>query len=469
MFFDVADMPYALELETAGSSHKADNNDIEIEDADPEQCLPADSLIVTLEGLLYFHEVLQKNELATTCSSKTLSVSYQLINRDGEGETASAITFNGRRPLFTVKTVYGNVIAGTASHRLLIMNRAGYWVWRKIEKIEPGDYVVCHREYRVPIGQPSESTDEGLYFFGVLLADGSFNEYRIGVTNNDPVVLSNIKVQGGLTLAVEPRIYAKESPGSFDYHFNSKANVRDFYEKMGWVPGVAKNKHLGPFVRQLSTAQIRFVLQGYFDCECSINPAGIQVESASWKLLYEVKTVLQAHFGILSVLKELKVAAYPDNDYWRLDLYGASARRYVARIGFRSDVRKSESQVLFDCKVTNANMDLIPNCGLVVEGLYDASETTKLHNFETRDYKGFEARAALSYQSLNTILDLEWAECGPLNRLREIRAAGYLYDRVESVTAREPEATFDFKVPTTHSFVVANVITHNSNAHASDE
>jgi hypothetical protein len=420
--------------------------------------------------LLYLNEVFEQNGLKANVNNKAVPVSYNLINRHGKSEATSHFTFNNRRPVFSIKTGTGNEIVSTASHLHLVMNSAGFWVYKKTEKVAVGDYLVCMRRYESSIGQDASITDGEIYFIGVVIADGCLAEHRVGVTNNDPVVMDQIVTHGQAILGVAPHRYPKSaSPGSFDYHFNTTLNVSRFYEMMGWKPGIAKDKHLGLFVRQLSKSQIRFVLQGYFDCECSIGATGIEVTSASRRLLYEVKAVLQAHFGIISVLKEKKIAAYPENEYWRLTLGGAEARRYIEQIGFRSDTRVRDSQVLLNDRNYNTNIDVIPNCGTLVESLYDASETTKFHNFETRDYKGIKARACLTYPSLETILALDWSDGVPLNRLREIRDAQYFYDRVTAVDPCEPQPTFDFQVPGTHSFVVANMIVHNSSTEESGE
>jgi Intein splicing domain/LAGLIDADG-like domain len=447
------------------SNYSADDEQAE---EDSCQCLAVDNLVITPSGILYVDEVFQENSLEATSLPRAIAQEYPLINREGDVERTSQFTRNGRRPVFAVKTVSGNQIISTSSHPHLVMNRSGYWVWKRTDKIEPGDYLVTSRKYAVSIGQRAEVSDEELYFLGTLLADGSFTTYRVGVTNNDPVVKQHILEHGTAVLGVRPHQYAKVSAGSFDYHFNSKEAASALYAKKGWAPGVAKDKHLGPFIRRLSTEQVRLVLQGYFDCECSVQGSGIEVVSASWKLLFEVKSVLQSHFGIISLLKEKKVASYPDRQYWRLNLYGMSARLFVERIGFRSDVRNTQARVLPSDKMTNPNLDVVPGCGLLLEALYDSSETTREHNFETRDYKGAKPRASITYQSLETLLALPWAECAPLRRLKEIMTAGYYYDEVVGVEEREPEPTFDFVVPGSHSFHVANIITHNSTLSGAD-
>jgi hypothetical protein len=309
---------------------------------------------------------------------------------------------------------------------------------------------------------PQSFTDAQLYLLGVLLADGSFQHKRIGVTNNDPFVKQCIVEHGPTLLGVEPRVYSKVSQGSFDFHFNSTANVQALYDELGWASGRAKDKHLGPLLRTLTTSQIRKVLQGYFDCECSISETGIEVSSASWKLLFEVKTVLQSHFGIVAVLNEKSVAKYLENDYWRLTLYGAAGRKYAEQVGFDSEIRKVEAVRLSAEVETNANMDVIPHCGQLVESLYDASETTRSHSYETRDYKGTEPKASLTYRSLGDLLKLDWYECAPLNRLRDIHAANYFYDRVTRVEPLGPEVIFDLEVPRSRSTVTANMVTNCS-------
>jgi intein/homing endonuclease len=428
------------------------------------KCLSINNLVITPNGVLYVDEVFSQNGLEATCSSKTTPVCGYLINRDGIEEGTTEFTHNGRRPTFAVKTASGNQITTTSNHPSLVMNKAGYWVWRKTEEIRQGDYLVTSRAYQANVGKKVDISDDELYFYGVLLADGCFTENKVQVTNNDPIVKETITKVGSTVLGVEPHEYDNNSEGSINYHFNSKDNVTQLYAKMGWESGIAKDKQLGTYIRQLSSDQICMVLQGYFDCECSIDASGIEVSSASWKLLYEVKTLLQAHFGIISILKSKEVSAYPDNSYWRLSLYGAAALEYQDKIGFRSEVRRKEALVLDNTKTKNPNLDVIPNCGMLLESLYDSFETTREHNFAVRDYKGDTSKANPSYQALEEILGLNWNVCAQYIRLQEILKANYYYDEVVEVVALEPEPTFDFVLPSTHSFHVANIITHNTSS-----
>jgi intein/homing endonuclease len=105
----------------------------------------------------------------------------------------------------------------------------------------------------------------------------------------------------------------------------------------------------------------------------------------------------------------------------------------------------------------------VPNVGSLLEAVCDASErTTELLRL-IRDYKGDEPQAQLTYERLDRILAADFADGVPMERLRELKRAHYLYDEVVSTTLLEPVPTFDFTMPVTHSFVVNGIITHNSN------
>jgi hypothetical protein len=182
-----------------------------------------------------------------------------------------------------------------------------------------------------PIVKGSAAINTLLKFAATLLQEEKTIN-RISVTNDDPTVQAAITTYGSALLGVNARIYPKPgSTESLDFRFNSKVAVSHLYASMGWEPCLAAGKHLGPRVRCLDSGGLRAFLQGYMDCECSIDKSGIEVSSASWKLLFEIKMALMAHFGITGTLKEKKVAAYAENDYWRLTFCGAEADAYLAK------------------------------------------------------------------------------------------------------------------------------------------
>jgi hypothetical protein len=229
--------------------------------------LGLNNLLVTPAGLLTLSEVFADSGVTANCGNKTVPVDYRSINRYGTAEKTCSFSKNGRRPTFAFTTVSGNQINCTAGHRLLMMSPFGNWVWKKADELQLGDHLVARREFPVSIGQRAVMSDEHLYLLGTFLADGHFGTRRMQVTNNDPVVIDHIMKHGPTLLDVDLHRYATKSAGSYDFHFNSISGVKALYDRLGWEPCVAKDKHLGPVLRRLSTEQIRLVLQGYFDCE----------------------------------------------------------------------------------------------------------------------------------------------------------------------------------------------------------
>ncbi|MEG9437550.1 hypothetical protein JAO29_15475 [Edaphobacter sp. HDX4] len=430
-------------------------------------CIAADQLIISSHGLKYVGEIFTETGIGATCTNKNTPMRYPLFNRHGEAEHTSALTNNGSRSLFHVVTRSGLDIKATASQKLLTIDEAGWWVWKKLSDITPGHHLTVNRSYGSGIGVVADLSYDELYFVGVTLADGHLGWNRILLCNDDPVVQSAIVNSGTALIGKEPRIYAR--PGktkSLGYYFNSKVGVERLYELLGWKRCNAAGKVLGPVLRRLNRDGIRAVLQGYFDCECSIDGSVIEVSSASKKLLSEVKVALLVHFGIVSILKEKSVSKYPEKEYWRLMLYGAEAESFLTNVGFRSEIRKKACDGLRGVK-RNPNLDSIPNVGGLISAVCNSSEVDRALYYKVRDYMNRNTcdrtpNAKLTYQRLAEILAESWAKSLALERLREIYVADYYYDEVISVTPMPAEPTFDFTMPLTNSYVLNGVVSRGA-------
>lgn len=433
------------------------------EEAEEGNCFPADQLLFSPHGLLYVDEAFEFVGLKTTCSNRETLVEFSFYNKHGVAESTSSFTNNGRRKILRLTTRIGGTIKATANQPIAHLNNHGWEVKKKMADVEPGDHLLIQRSYEGDIGKPGIYPDNALYLFGVIIADGYLGRSRILLTNNDPVIQESIFIHGSEFFGMKPRVHPRKgNSGSLGYHFNSKQKVGDLYERLGWQPCVAIGKKLGRYIRGLDSDGIAAVLRGYFDCECSINDTGgIEVTSASWTLLHEVKAVLLLHFGIIGNLKSIQKANYPDNTYWVLHLYGSEAENYVRQIGFRSEIRKEQAKVCLG-KLRNPNIDSIPNLGHFLTAIHEASETTREHVTLVRDYKGDDPRAEVTYQRLGRILSAKWAEGPALDRLHEIRAANYYYDLVTKVETLDSEPTFDFTMPDSHSLIVGGFVARSS-------
>jgi hypothetical protein len=165
-------------------------------------------------------------------------------------------------------------------------------------------------------------------------------------------------------------------------------------------------------------------------------------------------------------LKEKRVPEYPENEYWRLTLYGSEAESFLTKVGFRSEIRRKACDGLRSSK-RNPNLDSIPNVGGLVSAVCNSSEVDRARYYKVRDYMDRNTvdrmpYARLTYQRLAEILAESWTESLALDRLREIYVADYYYDEVISVTPMPAEPTFDFTMPLTNSYVLNGVVSRGA-------
>lgn len=432
------------------------------------KCVVADTMVLTPDGLLTVSEVFEASDLNATCKTATTEVAVPLINRHGQAETTTHFTHNNRKTVYKVVTRSGTEITTTGNHPHLVMDANGAWVWKYARLIAPGDYMVAYRGGGWVKGSCDLTGDES-YFAGVALADGHFAETRISITNDDPCVKDMVVRVGGSCIGKDALEYDNDSKDgqSVNYHFNTKEGVEGFYSRWGWGPCLSSEKVLGRVVRTLNPDSMRAFLQGFFDCECHVDPDKVRIEvaSSSKTLLMEIKHILSV-YGMVASVHPKVVPAYPDNDYHRLVLSGEDARIFARVISTRSKHRGESLDALIarKCDGGSPNRDGIPHMGRLLRSMYDATETTGEDHRLCADYMGDAPRALLTYDRLEKIVTAfkhrapDWLLC----RFTEVLEAAYHYDPVVSVVEEEPQPTFDFAMSRTHSFIANGIVTHNT-------
>jgi recombination protein RecA len=425
------------------------------------KCLVADTLIATPGGLKTIAEVFEENGLPASCVSRTTEKRVPLINRYGEVEYTTHFTHNNRRKVARITTFTGAQTTSTLNHPHLVLSVRGNLVWRKTSDLRVGDILVAPRS--LPFGEARRDADE-MYMLGLLVADGTLGENRVQVTNDDPVVKSFVEERMPALVGAGPKSYVNNERGSVNYHFNGKEAVSDLYARYGLDPVKASGKEVPRLVRESDRDAVREFLRGYMDSECSIDleKCGIEVTSASGKLLRGVKLLLQ-QFGIVSLLRPKEVKGYEQNDYWRLTVTGRDARLYAERIGARSEIRRAQLMALPQREQFQTNYDSIPHLGGMLRDLYDSCETTRHESDLLCDYMGDEPRASLTYDRLKQIVETPAFQDAPiLAALRRFAEDEYLFDAVVSIEDGGEQPTFDFAMERTHSFVANGLVTHNT-------
>lgn len=423
------------------------------------KCVGKGTFVDTDQGLETIEELYERNGITPSCTTKITKNpnGTSITNKHGELEEVGEFVNNNRRKVYKVKTESGAEIKCTANHPFLVINKRGNWVWKEAINLTDKDYVIQQRGHE-NFGERHLSREKA-YLIGVILADGYLADTHIGITTDDASIKEIIRSFGQDFLGCSPSEYDNNESGSILFRFNCKDQIWDnFYNKFGYSPGVAKDKKISRYIRQLDKDSLKQVIRGYIDSESHINPEGnnISVSSASKELLQHLKLILQK-FGIISRLSSKDVKGYEQNDYYRLHLPSKSANLYKRKIGSGS---KKISDKLSKITTSN-NYDTIPNINNLIKDLRDISETSREHNKVIS--KIVQGRREPTYSHLDKILNLDWNKDSVLlDRLRKIHQANYHYDRVESVKEAGKEPTFDLHMPETHSMVTNGMVTHNT-------
>lgn len=422
------------------------------------KCLDKDAYILTANGYKTVEEIFEEEHLPMYCSNKELPICYPLINKDKEPEVTTHFTYNGRRKTWKIRTQTGFEFIRTYKHPILTMSTQGNLIWKWAGELEKGDFIV--RKPGEVFGNRNLDVQYA-YALGCMVADGGFYKNRLAFTNDDDTVKEFIPVMEEM-MGVAPKIYKKtEENNTHDYHFNSVEGIDTLCEVYGFKKGVAKDKNIPKYIREGNRETLIHFLRGYFDCESSIGERGIEVASASWELLYQVKLLL-SQFAITSFLSEKNVKHYEHNHYWRLCLYASSTTVFIEKIGATSiKVQESYNKWLTQRESiiqTQTNAWCIPHVEGIVNDIHRQSACRK--------------------EAINKIIeDLKKANFTPYklkvlgehiedkdNRLYQylLDLAQYEYERVEECTYYDNIPTYDFAMERTHTFEADGFINHNT-------
>jgi len=434
------------------------------------KCLTQDTYISTGLGLLTLGELIESIGDIPSCSARIKTgLNIPLTNRYGGHECATAITWNNRRRVLGILASDGTLIRSTLNHPHLIL-QDGYHVWRKTKDLSPGDWLVV-QPHAPCFGNTTLEADQA-YLLGILVADGSFGDTRVSVTNDHPGVIQVLREVGPILLGVQPKEYT--AGGSLDLHFSSKELVGNFYKEWGLSPCVDSGKHFPVSMRTLTEESTGQLLAGYLDCEASYCEGVFEVTSASHLLLRQVQLLLRG-FGVFSTVHPKQVSQfglgldsflsldpeahdledfqYSDTPYWRLFVTGGDLGTLQCSIPFRRNFGFPP--------VSTRLTRTVPGIQHLVKALYEgASATTRAHSRLAGDLL---TGASQSASALLTMLDqVDWVGSNPIlvDHLREL--ARYEYVKVEAITEEGDQPTFDLVVPGTHSFIAEGRVNHNT-------
>jgi len=419
------------------------------------KCYHPDTKVETDKGLLSFRELFTDAGIDLDETEEIIPATTSIKVKDHKGEWKPILNYtkNGVKEVKTITTNIGTKITATTNNPFYVYTENSTFEWRELSELKVGDYLVKHRKEPY---SPKVFHKEA-YSLGILVADGYFNNSFIAVTNDDPSIKNYIMQEFPRMLGVDPKIYNKDN--SQDFRFYKKEGVNSFYNKYGFESGIAKNKKVPEIVFRSDKDFMASFLQGYLDCESSVDKRGIEVSSASEELLYGIHMLLD-YLGYISFISQKKVKAYPDNWYGRISLRGRSCSDYLSNIGFVSELRKTQSQEFVF--VGESNHDTIPYVSNLYKNIY-----SYIPNRTKKTYKKMQdgmERNIITLPSINRVKKY-FKENNYNEALCVLEATlplDYYFDRIVSIEEINPIITCDMEVGDSHSFIANGVISHNT-------
>ena len=294
-----------------------------------------------------------------------------------------------------------------------------------------------------PIPLHIEFTREFLTFVGLWIADGCYDKNTVIISVGEPeeqALVHAIAAQFGCNV--------KKHSDEFSLMLNSNSLRHVMREILG-LKGNAYTKRIPPWVFNLSQQQIGYVLCGIFTGDGCAASKEIVIPLASQGLLHDIQTLLSI-FGIsLRIGKKRKdgttnagISTVRD---WTL---------FRNHIGFLQKYKNERVAARCSKKSTHDSTDTIP----LTESMRASLQSC--FGRKANDYVHYNYDIGRS-KLQRLVGDMQ--ETALVQQLQQLAHSDIMWDEVRSIDVVEHEGyVYDISVPECESFVVNNVIAHNT-------
>lgn len=444
------------------------------------KCLAAGSMVPSSRGLLPIERLVSEGHRGLKVVTKS-------------GIHPVSATYTKTSKLLKLTTANGIALKGTPEHPVLVLNKRLQHVWRRLDKIQPGDFICIQRETGLWASSPAKlehkllperMTIELARLLGYLVANGSLNQTRSSFPHFS-FCTKNARVQKDFircwnkTFSFRVAFDEQNTPSATCH----RMKIRDALEQCGLKFDKSAGKEIPESILRSSKNMILAFLAAYISCDSYIPDDGeLELCSASRKLAYQLQSLL-LNLGIWSRLETYtsyarNSKAPVEKDYWSLFVSSADKARLLTLLG-KGLLKK---HVVPNNPRARADGDIVPwvknlaNTEIFSKHLHGGVYTLA----SGKNQQVLNVRSSLFGSKLNQQqlrigainrkvldqIDLKpYAKISPLfaRRLSEIKRLGYRYAEVSScVRLKGSHKVYDLTVPKNHSFVANGVVVHNT-------
>lgn len=475
--------------------------------AGPKQgkCIKRDSLLFTENGLCEIGELVPESLAEDTCAPYEINV----LGRNGL-EKASHVYNSGLTKTKRIMTKhYGLEIEGTHHHPMLVLASSGDLVWKQLQELRLGDYLVVQRGAqiygsstdltRAQLGgvsryekstqkcsmefpaMPNEMTPDLAEWMGMIAAEGYVRaeEGSICFTQKDQKIMDRY-------VSLSKKLFGKIPTISVDSRGNHVAEatmtsrvLTAYLVRLGMVFD-GSGSVVTPWSIRCAPREcvVRFVatVLGLEGCvrHHSGNKFSYDLTMASQKLIRQLQMFLLNEGIGASYSEKMSMATNGTRikrKYYRLRIANANALVRLREVFGVYEDRKNA--ILARVQPQNKTVqNPLPVGDLILEiiktavdrkvGVYALFGSNFWMTLK-HSARGLENRRVSYFQcqKLLEVFDEAGFTCEALERLRKLVALNYAYDQVDSIEEGEC-VTVDLTVPGTHSFFANGLISHNT-------
>jgi len=340
------------------------------------KCVRPDTLVPTNRGMVQIKDL---NPGLTQPDTEALVDGWSVVV-GGESLPIKAFYYAGTKPSLKVRTRNGYEIEGSLIHPVMTRGSQGEQ-FAKLPDLKVGDYLCIERRdggfpteepsLRVPASAngskmysvPRRMNPDLARLLGYIVAEGWVNTDRGFMISQDGCLNPDVNTDI-VSLAKSQLSYTLDESDNDKYV--SSTFLRTYLEWMGVDYTLSADKCIPPVVMQSTRESVIQFVRAYMDAEGSVCDNGLEVSSASEKLLRELQVVL-LRLGVVSSRRPKKVEGNP-HTYWRLTVTGDNLRRYRKTVGMVSSRKQAMLDVLCE-RDANSNTNVTPHAVGMVEAL----------------------------------------------------------------------------------------------------
>lgn len=454
------------------------------------KCLHQDSLVFTHQGMRRIgsfaqpgHGIGESRDMEIQLSSSTGVESTAQLYRAGLSQTKRIMT---RR---------GFMQEGTHEHRMQIVNEEGVLVWKRLDQLQNGDWVVLQKgqnlwgqdvtlawqaqqpAHALQIRQPERMTPELARWLGYLTAEGDVQANgTLRFTNLEAELRTDYIHLTQQLFGLTPREHQSV------VQLNS-VELLDFLTYLGFKTGAHK-KDIPWSILESSRESILEFLAGYFAGDGTVNLKGrLSWRAASETLAQQLQVVL-LNLGVVArrVLTRSRAARDQEKQaYWTITASGADADRLASQMRLLPQRKLLAYEQVSAGAQRIGQTDSIPHTMGYWQAISEELQTTVVARAMAEGGSGYRTHEGANQILGEDYTNLHMLRTGTNTCTREIankvlnRLEGWIepppglstllnpalfYDEVVGIEDGEAEC-WDLNVPGSNTFIANGFVNHN--------